>query len=199
MMSNMPLSMLTFFIQVYIPLMIFMAACDLFTTEVQDGTIRAEFMRPVSRFKIYASKVCAIGIMSVIYLALVFVITTALKLIGGGNTEAAASVLDGFLAYSLDLFPLAVLILFAAMLNQILNSPSLSIIACVIAYLGMCILGIIVPQFGVLAFTGYAQWHNLWLGVTLPFNAMLSKASLLLGYGMIFAGAGYYLFERKEV
>lgn len=199
MLSNMPMNMLAFFIQIYIPLMILMASCDLFASEVQDGTIRASFMRPVSRFKLYASKITAITIMSIIYLVVLFVLTTIIKLVGGSGTASATGIVESFFAYFLDIFPIIVLVLFAAMLNQILNSPSLSIVVCVIIYIGLYILGIVVPQASGLLFTGYFQWHNLWLGVTLPFTAMLSKIGILLGYGLIFGCVGYYLFERKEV
>jgi len=199
MLSNMPMNMLSFFIQIYIPLMIFMASCDLFTSEVQDGTIRASFMRPVSRFKLYASKIAAITIMAVIYLAVLFILTTAMKLMGGAGIASATGVAESFFAYFLDIFPLIVVVLFAAMLNQLLNSPSLSIVICVIIYIGLYILGIVVPQASGLMFTGYSEWHNLWLGVTLPFMTMISKIGLLLGYGLVFGCIGYYLFERKEV
>ncbi|WP_312091804.1 ABC transporter permease [Aminipila sp.] len=199
MLSNMPMIILSFFIQIYIPLMIFMASCDLFTSEVQDGTIRASFMRPVSRFKLYASKIAAITIMAVIYLAVLFILTTAMKLMGGAGIASATGVAESFFAYFLDIFPLIVVVLFAAMLNQLLNSPSLSIVICVIIYIGLYILGIVVPQASGLMFTGYSEWHNLWLGVTLPFMTMISKIGLLLGYGLVFGCIGYYLFERKEV
>ncbi len=199
MLSNMPMNMLSFFIQIYVPLMILMASSDLFASEVQDGTIRASFMRPVSRFKLYASKVTAITIMAVIYLAVLFVLTTIMKLVGGSGIASATGIVDSFFAYFLDIFPIIVLVLFAAMLNQLLNSPSLSIVICVIIYIGLYILGIVVPQASGLLFTGYLQWHNLWLGVTLPFGAMLSKIGLIFGYGLVFGCIGYYLFERKEV
>lgn len=199
MLSNMPMNMLSFFIQIYIPLMILMASCDLFASEVQDGTIRASFMRPVSRFKLYASKITAITIMAVIYLVVLFILTTVIKLLAGTGIASATGIVDSFFAYFLDIFPMIVLVLFAAMLNQFLNSPSLSIVICVIIYIGLYILGIVVPQASGLLFTGYSQWHNLWLGVTLPITAMLSKIGILLGYGLIFGCIGYYLFERKEV
>ncbi|QAT42160.1 ABC transporter permease [Aminipila luticellarii] len=199
MLSNMPMNMLSFFIQIYIPLMIFMASCDLFALEVQDGTIRASFMRPVSRFKLYASKITAITIMSVLYLGVLFVLTTIMRWAGGSASTAAMGLVGSFAAYFLDIFPLIILILFAAMLNQFSSSPSLSIIICVILYAGLYIMGILVPQASGLLFTGYAEWHKLWLGITLPFVSMLSKISLLVGYGLVFGCIGYYLFERKEV
>ncbi|MFV0517850.1 MAG: ABC transporter permease [Aminipila sp.] len=199
MLSNMPMNMLAFFIQIYIPLIILMAACDLLSGEVQDGTIRASFMRPISRFKLYASKIVAITIMSAVYLFVLFALTTTIKLFAGTSITSAAGLGESFIAYLLDIFPLIILILFAAMLNQFSNSPSLSIVICVIIYIGLYILGIVVPQSSGLLFTGYSQWHNLWLGVTLPLSSMISKIALLLGYGMVFGCIGYYLFERKEV
>lgn len=196
MMSNMPLNMLSFFIQIYIPLLILMACSDLFAGEVHDGTIRASFMRPVSRFKLYASKVTAVLIMAAVYIGILLVLTTALKALG---TQSIEGLSHNFLAYLLDIVPLLVLILFVAMFNQFSSAPSLSMIICIIIYIGLYILGIILPQMSGLVFTGYLQWHNLWLGVTLPFRAMAAKIGLLLGYGLIFGGVGYYLFERKEV
>ncbi|WP_206460758.1 ABC transporter permease [Anaerovorax sp. IOR16] len=194
--SNMPMSMLSFFIQIYIPLIIFMATCDLFAGEVHDGTIRATFMRPVSRLKQYFSKILAILILAAVYLITLFALTTIIKAI---TAHSVIGLGQNFLAYSLDLFPLIVLILFAAMLNQFTNSPSLSIVICVIAYLALWIIGILIPIMSGLFFTGYLQWHNLWLGITLPFMAMITKMGILIGYGMIFGCIGYYLFERREV
>lgn len=42
-------------------------------------------------------------------------------------------------------------------------------------------------------------WHNVWVGVTLPFFAILSKIGMLAGYGTVFGCIGYYLYERREV
>ncbi|MDD2216156.1 MAG: ABC transporter permease [Eubacteriales bacterium] len=194
--SNMPMTMLSFFIQIYIPLVVFMAACDLFAVEIHDGTIRATMMRPVNRFKQYFSKVAAVLILAGVYIVTLFLVTTIIKGIGA---HSAAGLGINLLAYVLDMIPLIVLVLFAAMLNQFFNSPSLSIILCIILLIGFYIIGIIVPETSGLLFTGYMQWHNLWLGVTIPFHAMISKIGILLGYGMIFGCIGYYLFEIREV
>ncbi len=194
--SNMPMNMLSFFIQIYIPLIIFMATCDLFAGEVNDGTIRATFMRPVSRFKQYFSKVSAILILAGVYLGVLFTMTTAIKMFAAHSLNGLG---QNFLAYFLDLFPLIILILFAAMLNQFTSSPSLSIIICLGFYIALNIIGILIPFMSGLFFTGYLQWHNLWLGITIPFGAMVTKLGVLMGYGLIFGCIGYYLFERREV
>lgn len=196
MFSNMPMSMLSFFVQIYIPLIIFMATCDLYAGEVHDGTIRATLMRPVSRLKQYFSKAVAVLLLSTIYLMVLFILTTIMKLV---MTSSAIDIGQNFLAYSLDLIPLLILILFASMLNQFTNSPSLAFFICVIAYIALYIIGILVPIMSGLVFTGYLQWHNLFLGITIPFKSLITKMSIMFSYGMIFGCIGYYLFERREV
>ena len=42
------------------------------------------------------------------------------------------------------------------------------------------------------------SWHNLWIGVTLPFLSLLPRIGLLAGYGLVFGCGGYLLFDRKE-
>lgn len=194
--GGLQMSMLGFFVWAYIPLLVFMAACDLYAGEAHDGTIRATFMRPVSRGKQYFSKVLAIFIMASIYMIVLLLLTTAIKAIGAATF---AGLWESTAAYILDLIPMIVLILFAAMINQFSNSTSLSVILCIILYMGMLIAGILIPQLSGHLFTGYLHWHTLWLGIILPFRAIITKIGILAGYSIIFGAVGYYLFERKEM
>ncbi len=196
MLAGMNMTTLGFFIEIYIPLIIFMAACDVYTGEFHDGTIRALFMRPISRGKQYFSKVAAIMTVATIYLVVLFVITTMMQIIGAGSISG---VLAAFASYFIDLIPMIVLVLFTAMINQISSSTSLSVILCIIMYIGLYAFGIVVPQAGSLLFTGMLMWHNMWVGIMLPLGVMISKLGILVGYGMIFGCIGYYLFERREL
>lgn len=194
--SGMSMTMLGFFIMVYIPLMIFMASTDLYSAEVYDGTVRAGFMRPISRAKQYFSKATAIMIVAVVYLAVLFFITTFMQAIGAGTLKGTGA---AFASYMLDVIPMIALVLFAAMLNQFSKSTSLSMLLCIIMYIGLYAAGMLIPQLGSLLFTGYLQWHNVWVGNTIPFFPMLSKIGIILGYATVFGCVGYYLFERREV
>lgn len=193
--NDMAMGMLTFFIQVYIPLVVFMACSDLFSSEMQDNSIKAVLMRPVSRFKVFFSKTLAIIIFAAQYLIALLLITTILEAVSGGS-------LSGFWlnfgAYLLDIVPLIILILMAVLINQFTKSSSLTMFLCILIYAVLYILGIIFPTASGLFFTGYMQWHKLWLGSTIPFSAMLSKLGILFGYGLVFAGAGFYLFDRHD-
>ena len=193
---NMPLFMLNLLIQAYIPLIIFMASSDLYATEFGDLTLRASLIRPVSRLKIFLAKALAVMSMVLIYLAALFLLATALQAsLGGGFSGIWRS----FGAYILDIFPLCVLVLMAALLNQFTKSGTLSMLMSILIYVVLCAAGLLIPQVGGLLFTGYSQWHNLWIGETLPIGALLAKTGLLAGYAVIFLTAGYYLFDRRDM
>lgn len=193
--SNMSLSMLTFFIQVYIPLIIFMAACDLFSTEMQDNTIKVALMRPVSRFKVFLSKTLAVIIFAAVYIITLFLVTNIIEAAVSGSI---AKFWTSFGAYMLDIIPLVDLVLMAVLINQITKSGSLAMFLCILIYVVLCVVGVFVPAASGLLFTGYLQWHKIWLGATLPIGAMLSKIGLLAGYGLVFGCTGFYLFDRRD-
>ncbi len=193
--STMSLSVLTFFIEIMIPLIAFMAATDTFSTEFQDKSVKGILVRPISRMKIYISKTLAVAAMAVFNLVAVFLVATVLELLTTGGVIAFV---HSFAAYLLDIVPLCVLILMGVFINQFGKSSTLSMFLCIIIYIILKVVGIFVPQTSGLLFTGYMQWHNLWLGLTLPFGAMVSKIALLAGYGVVFFSGGYYLFAKRE-
>ncbi len=197
--ANLPMTMLKFFVQVYIPLIVIMAVTDLFSGEVSDGTIRSTFMRPVSRLKTYCAKVFATFVVALVYLIVLFIMTTGMKVVTGSFSMASAGVFYGLMAYLLNLIPLLVLILFFAMVVQFSSSPSLSIIINVVIYMALHAVSFLVNEVSGLLFTDYMLWHNLWLGVSLPILPLLSKMMLIGSYGLIFGAIGYYYFERKEI
>ena len=116
--GGLTLSHMTFFLQIFLPLMAIMAACDLFPVEFHDRTIRACLMRPVGRGKLYFSKVAAVFVLCVFDLAVLFAVTAVTQLVLGGTAEGIGT---GLAACVLDLVPLAVLICFLCCLDQLLH------------------------------------------------------------------------------
>ncbi len=193
---NLRMLLLGFFISAYIPLIGFMACCDLFTTEANDGSLRAALLRPASRFKVFLAKVLAVYIVAAIYLAALFLVSTVLELAFGSGFDG---LLASLASYALDAIPLAVIILMAALFNQLVRSPTLAMLICMVGTLALHIINFIWPQFGAMLFTSYSQWHNLFIGAALPFGALMLKIGMMVGYGILFFSGGYYLFERKDM
>lgn len=193
---NLRMMLLGFFISIYIPLIIFMGACDLFSSEVSENSMRASLMRPASRFKVFFAKTLAVYLLGVCYLFALFFVTVILEIVGGSSLHGFFS---SFGAYLLDAIPLLVMALMAVFVNQLTRSSTLVMLICIIVLVGSYVANLFLPQVGAVLFTSYGQWHNLWIGTTLPFGAMIMKIGMLLGYGMLFFCGGYYIFERKDM
>ena len=186
---------LWFLLLLFLPLMALMGCCDLFAGEQADHTVRFSLMRPVGKGKLFFSKAAAVFILCLFDLAVLLGVSILTQLVLGGGT---GGILRCLLSCLLDLIPLAVLILFFSLLNQGLKGSGLAVLVCLVSYIVLMMVGTYVPAAGGLLFTGYLRWHNLWVGVILPFHALLSRIGILAGYGLVFACCGYLLFERKE-
>lgn len=195
MLSGLTTANLPFLLLVFLPLMAIMASCDLFVTEQADHTIRFSLMRPVGKGKLFFAKAAAVFVLCLFDLVVLYVVTALTQVAMGGGT---GGLLTGLLSYGLDLISLAVLVLFFCFVNQLVKGSGLTVLLCVVLYVALLAIGTYLPAWGGLLFTGYLRWHNLWIGVALPFLSMLSRIGLLVGYGMVFACGGYLLFDRKE-
>lgn len=191
---NMPMVILPLMSVLVIPLIGIMAVCDLFSAEYYNKTVKAQLMRPVSRFKIYLSKVLAAWILCTVLMLLTFGVTAVCSLVLG----TADNTLYSLGAYLVDLIPVFVFILLAALLNQVTKGSTSAMFLCIIVYIGIKAAGIIFPIVDGLMFTSYLQWHRIWLGTAVTLRELLSKTLLLTGYGVTFFSGGYWLFISRE-
>lgn len=193
--GNLPLMVLPTFAQVVMPLISMMAVCDLFSSEYQTGSVKSVLMRPVTRIKVYAAKVLAVFTLCFEFMLCIYLgaAVCSFVLTGGGD-----GLLYAAMAYLLDMVPLFVFILMAAFINQFTKGSTSAMFLCIIIYIIAKFGGIFIPVLDSLLFTGYLQWHKLWLGIMLPPATMLAKCSLLLGYGITLFSAGYCMFLNKE-
>lgn len=188
-------SNLSFVLLLFLPLMAIMAAGDLFVGEQVDHTIRFSLMRPIGKGKLFFSKAMAVFVLCAFDMGVLYLVTTLTQVVLGGGTEGILTSLGACL---LDLIPMAILVLFFCFINQLMKGTGLTVLLCVVLYVGLLVLGTYMPVIGGLVFTGYLRWHNLWIGITLPLASLLPRIGLLAGYGMIFGSCGYLLFDRKE-
>jgi len=192
-----PMGVLPFFLQILLPLLIFMGATDLITTESSDLTMRAMIYRPVERWKLYAAKLLAIMTYVALYLACVFVISTVFNQLLG-RSLSAAGLFQAFAAYALTLPTLAVLAAFAALIALFGRSGSLIMFLLVVLYMVMRVLPIFFPILQELLFTSFLGWHRLWIGVIPGFTRLMHMIIIVAGYGVVFFMTGSLVFDRKE-
>ena len=194
--TNMMLEMLPFLAEIMTPLVVFMAATDLFGSEMQEDTMKAVLMRPITRLKVMTSKILAAFLIGCLYYLAVFVICAILQAVTG---NALLPVLFTSLgAYLIDLIPMLGLVLMGVLVNMLTASPTLSMLLSIGIYAFFKYANYFLAPLGQMIFTAYLQWHRIWIGATLPFSAMISKVGLLFGTMLIFFTISYILFDKKE-
>lgn len=194
--GNIPLEMLRFLAEVLVPLMIFMAAADLLSSQVREDTLKADLLRPVTRAKLLLSKISAIMLMAFIYYMAFFAVCAVMQAVLGGSFRFIG---QAFAAYILDLIPLVNIVLMAMLINLLVSSPSMAMLLCIAVYAVMKYFSYYVSPAGQLLFTSYSLWHRLWIGSALPFSAVIGKIGILFGSILILFSVSYIIFDRKDI
>lgn len=191
-----PLMLLSIFTNVFLPLFVFMTAADLFSNEIADRTLKLVLTMPISRFKIYTSKIIAISIYVILNFFVIFLVSMLSALFLNINVASISNVIFGYLV---DIIPALILVIFAAFITQFFRSGTAALISCIFIYIGIEALSLFNSVLNNNIFTRYLNWYSLWLSSGTNLLRELNIFLLLLAYGIIFFTAGYYLFDKKEV
>lgn len=159
--------------------------------------MKAALLRPVTRIKVFASKVAAIFLMGAAFLGGIFLICAVIQGVSGNSLLPV--LLPTLAAYLIDLVPMLGLVLLGVLVNMLCAGPTLSMLLSIGIYAFFKYLNYFVAAWGQMVFTAYLQWHKLWLGATLPFGALITKIGIVLGTLVVFFTAAYILFDRKEL
>ncbi|MFD0695576.1 ABC transporter permease [Paenibacillus sp. GCM10027628] len=196
--QDFPIIMLGLFTSLFLPLFVFMGAADVFSGEMGDRTMKVTLTRPITRFKVFASKQMALAIYIALYLiaGLLASILSAqfFQHFGGFGT-----VIDWMLAYGSAFVPLLVLSIVAVCLAQFFSSSSSALTVSILLYLAFKVAAFFIPQIATYSPTAYTDWHMLWIGSTMAGNKIASIFMFLVACSILFFTAGFYFFDKKEI
>ncbi len=193
-----PILVLSVVINTILPLFTALVAIDCFSGEFSNNIMRVTLTRPVSRFKIFSAKVCAIALFILANLILLLVFSSLAGFLFNANSASLASFLKTIITYLVSLFPLLVLALGIVLLANIFKSGTSVFFVSILVFIVFKGTGILFPQFSSLLLTSHLDWYHLWLSDSFPLAKIARGFFLLLGYAIIFFTAGYYLFDNKE-
>lgn len=193
---NSPFIILTILTQFILPLIIAMAAADLFTAEQEKGSIKALITRPVGRINIFISKVLTI----VLYIILSLLICLVISLISSivFNGVGSINITETFIAFVLSIVPMVPIVLFAVTISQVCKSSSSTVMMFVLGYIVVIAVSTVIPSINPMVFTTYTGWYKLFIGAAMPVGKILNVLTLLAAYTLIFFAAGSWAFEKKE-
>lgn len=171
-----------FLLNVYLPLLAFLTANDLFACEIRMRCIQQAVFRPISRMGIFFAKFACVLWNCAAHLMIVCAIDTALAF--SGNALGSPWQLVFAL---IDLVPLCTLCAFACFVSLAFASPAFSMLFCLAGYIFMHAAGAFTGASPVL-FTSYLTWHTL-------FQGGMSLTSLAVRILMVASPAVFFLFS----
>lgn len=180
-----------FLLNVYLPLLAFLTANDLFAGEIRMRSIQQAVFRPISRMSIYFAKCACVFLNCAAHLMIICVIDTALAFFA----NALASPWQVVLAL-VDLVPLCTLCAFACFISLVFASPALSMLLCLAGYVFMQAAGAFMGASPVL-FTSYLAWHTLFQG-GMSFSSLFVRILMVVSPGVFFLFTGALILENKR-
>jgi ABC-2 type transport system permease protein len=197
--ADYPIMILGLFTSFILPLFVFMAAADSFAGEVSANTLKITLMRPISRFKIYASKHISLGIYTMLYLAAAGLASVISGLFFNVKSGMGAGILDAILAYTVTVIPFIALTCIAVLIAQFTRSGSGALIICILAYMGIKAAAFFLPQVSLYSLTSYMDWHVLWLSSSITMGKLANIFMFMAACSILCFTAGFYFFDKKEV
>jgi ABC-2 type transport system permease protein len=194
--TNLPITVLSILTKFLLPLIIAMIVADLFTAEQENGTIKAVIIRPISRIRIFTSKVLSIVLFVII--ALLLSLVTSLISTIFINGISTVNIIEIFLAYIVSIVPMIPIILFAVTISQLCKSSSSTVMLSVFGYICIIVACTVLPSISPMVFTSYTGWYKLFIGAAMPISNILNILVLLIAYSMILFSVSSWVFEKKE-
>jgi ABC-2 type transport system permease protein len=198
--EDFPVYMLGIFAKYLLPLIIFMAAADIFAGELRNQSIKSVLLRPISRYKIYLSKLACIGVLILSLLGALFVSSCISSVIMGDDSRTiAAAIATGFLQYLAAFLPLLMLGIMASFISLLTKSSTGALVTSLIIFVISTAVSIVLPSVSKLLPTSYTGWYMLFSPLPASAAGILGIFMFIVSYCIVFLTSGYLLFERKEL
>lgn len=196
--GSLPMLMLSLFTFALLPLLLFMTAADSFTGEAAARTLKLVLVRPITRAKVFASKVLAIAIYIAVSLAVLWIASVLSGwFISGG--EVTGGLLDSMKAYTASFLPMIAIGLVTVLIAQCFNNSTGAMALIIFIYAAAKLIPFVLPQVSVWSVFSYTDWYVLWIGNGASLSQLLNSFVLLLAYCIMAYTAGLIIFDRKQL
>jgi ABC-2 type transport system permease protein len=196
--SNLPMLMLSLFTFALLPLFLFVTAADSFTGEVAARTLKLVLLRPITRAKVFASKVLAIAVYIAVHLGALWIASVLSgSFIPGG--DVTGGLLDSIQAYTASFLPMIAIGLITVLIAQCFNNSTGAMALIIFIYAAAKFIPFIVPQVSMWSVFSYTNWYVMWVGNGASISKLLNSFVLLLAYCIMAYTAGLIIFDRKQL
>lgn len=196
--ANFPVLVLPVLMNTLIALFIVFVCVDMFSGEFSSNTIKFTLTMPVSRFKIFTSKVLAAVTFILANLVLILVLSVVgavfLGLSGGSFSYVVT-------AYVVSVLPLSVFACFVILIANLTKGSASAFLISIILFLSLRIAEFVFPQASAVFFTSSFNWYSYFaaIGGYVNYGKILRLFLVQAGYFTVFFTLGFMLFDKKQV
>lgn len=194
--ESFPLVILGLAVTIYLPLLLALGISDMFSGEQEQKTLSFLLVRPISRMKIFTSKIACTGI----YLFSLLMIVCISSLLSGAiwmeNFTLHGTFLS-ILAFVLSWLPLMAVGIMVVFLVLWFDSSSKAITFSILLYLIMMVISYLFPTLAQWIPTYDSNWYQRWINSGISI-VVLGRTLYLLSFCTLFFSLGYYKFTHKE-
>ncbi|MDP4163529.1 MAG: ABC transporter permease subunit [Bacillota bacterium] len=194
--ESFPLVILSLAVSFYLPLLLALAVSDMFSGEQEQKTLAFILVRPISRLKVYSSKVAATGI----YLLILLLIVCTTSLLTGAiwlENFTFQGLLIAIAAFLLSWFPLMAIGLLIIFFVQWFGSSSRALTFSILLYLVMMAVTYLFPTIARWLPAYDSDWYQRWINTGMS-SILAGRALYLLSWSALLFTLGYYKFSKKE-
>ncbi|WP_312475383.1 ABC transporter permease [Neobacillus sp.] len=194
--ESFPLVILSLAVSFYLPLLLALCVSDMFAGEQEQKTLSFLLVRPLSRFKLFTSKIVCTGI----YLLTLLMLVCLSSLITGAiwlENFTFSGLLMSFTAFLLSWFPLMAIGILLVFLALWFGSSSKALTFSILLYLVMVVLTYLFPGIAQWLPAYDNDWYQRWINSGFTMVTM-GRTIYLVSFSALFFTVGYYKFSRKE-
>ena len=125
-----------------------------------------------------------------------FVVNLIIQIIAGNGFSGIGT---AFLSYLIDIVPLVGIVFLGITVNLLIGAPAGAAVCSLVIYAAMKYLGLYTAAANTLLFTAAAKLHQMLLGHTLPFSALMYRMGILFGSILILYSVSYIIFDKKNI
>ncbi|MBP1930957.1 ABC transporter permease [Ammoniphilus resinae] len=197
--TEFPLVVLSIFVYTILPLFATFVAIDMFNGEFSANTMKITLTRPVTRFGVYSAKVLTIALFIAANLFFVMGLSLLAGLMFNPSSASMLGMLRIVLSYSSSFLPVFVFALLVVWLCNLLRGGLAVFFLSILVFVGFTFLDIVLSHYSSFFITSMFDWYTLWISEKINAFKIMRQLLIMLGSGIMFFTAGYYLFDRKDI
>jgi ABC-2 type transport system permease protein len=197
--AEFPLLVLSIFVNTILPLFTALVSIDIFAGEFSQDTMKIAILRPISRLKLFLSKIVAIAFFVFMNLLLVMSLSTLAGMFFNPGTISLMQMLKIVSAYLVSVFPVLSVALMVVVLANLFKNGTTAFFASIILFIVFKVLEILFSSYKIMFITSMLGWYSHWTGSEIAIYILSKEFLIMLACSLMAFSGGFYLFEKKEL